>query len=647
MRATSTGNIPDKNANGQTSTSAAGNPMQLLIQKQHAGNPFAPSPQKPAFNPLQRQFVVQRKVTANNFKQFLDDQEKLTEDMQHPEQLQQKYTTAGFECEFISMLDGQLQNFTHHEVAKTEGRFIKQLPFVLETDAMAALEFITPPFLVETVGNRPIPLASDLKKIDSLMKAQLATFTTAETTVGKLVEDFKGIGINFHLEDATVNVNSFADIARESNLTQDTPEVKKEDVENIKLGTGKKHNGGMSSQVNFATDAATYQELLEPAQASRRHASFFKELEDKLTNLVIIHSKYKSPGFAFFCSEFARSMSGLLSTPYAQASVEHKKAGFERREADNDATMNIQFNNARAMASLVKDVKNVWIKDTLMNIVASSMTGEDLTNALALLTNQAFNAAIDNLSIHALGASSDSGPVQAHTRKNIRIAIQELTAQVDLQQKNMNNTIDFTNGKKVGFMGHDSGLIGARQDTYISPSNTSLPQWNDRRLHVVESRNDIEEVIDKLGDYEPGYMGTTDQLWHSKLDSIPEQELVFIMKTQLFKDLDKDKANAHNNLKETERIISRFESNKAFMLSTGKIVHITKSLEKVKTTNNDSGIATIEAALERANRANNNTINNVSINQIQQAATERLGIKLAKWRLSDAEYGFYQAMEKL
>lgn len=648
MKTINTGNIAGKSAYNQPEASAASNPMQLLLQKKNTGNPFAPLTHKPAFNPLQRQFVVQRKVTAGSFKQFLADQHKLTEEMQHPEQLRQKYTTAGFECEFISMLDGDLQNFTHHEIAKTEGMFIKQLPFILETDAGAALEFVTPPFLVETVPDRPIPLASDLVKIDNLMKTQLSQFTTGNTSVGKLVADFNTIGINFHLEDSTAKVNSFADMQHQSKLTQNSPEIKKEEVEKIKLGKGNKHGGGMSSQVNFATDADTYRELLEPTGRSVKNAIYFNNVEAQLKEILSKHGGSGTPGIQFFSNEFARSISGLISTPYAQASIAHKEAGFARQEADPADTMNIEFNVARNMASVVKDTKNVWIKDTLMNIVASSMTEEDLKHAFALLTNEAFISDIGQLKIPIVGKSSETAGIQKTTILNIKSAVAELIKQVQIKQQHFNENIDFAKGKKVGFMGHDPELIGARQDTYISQSNTGLPQWPDKRLHVVESRGDIEDVTDKLGlNYEPGYHSFAERMWQDNLESIPDFELAFMMKTQLFKDLDLERANAYTDKVATKKIITRFDNSKALMLSTGKINYIEQQLAIVKTSNNDSGIATIEDAIAKAKRANNDTMNNVHINKIKKTAEERLDIRLASWRLSSAENEFYQAMNKL
>lgn len=89
------------------------------------------------------------------------------------------FTSVGFEYEFAEFkFNGQpdhpLRDVTHLEIARSQPPApFANLPFSVETDADNAIELVTPPFLIQTVGRHPIPDPDVITDFNELMKREL------------------------------------------------------------------------------------------------------------------------------------------------------------------------------------------------------------------------------------------------------------------------------------------------------------------------------------------------------------------------------------------------------------------------------------------------------------------------------------------
>ncbi|MGK7915635.1 MAG: hypothetical protein AB4038_08815 [Prochloraceae cyanobacterium] len=54
--------------------------------------------------------------------------------------------------------------------------------------------------------------------------------------------------------------------------------------------------------------------------------------------------------------------------------------------------------------------------------------------------------------------------------------------------------------QQPSFLSHDPQYIGVRQDTYLPGDKVKLPN-SDRRVHVLETRRNIDSFIDKIGTF--------------------------------------------------------------------------------------------------------------------------------------------------
>jgi hypothetical protein len=112
------------------------------------------------------------------------------------EQEVEPFTTVGFEAEFIEHYDNSpLVGISHLELAesKTPAMSYTGIPFKLETDAADVIELVTPPFLMRTKLDAPIPNGDDITKLDTRLRTWLekitqVNFATDMDTAGKLRE---------------------------------------------------------------------------------------------------------------------------------------------------------------------------------------------------------------------------------------------------------------------------------------------------------------------------------------------------------------------------------------------------------------------------------------------------------------------------
>ncbi|MCK6585971.1 MAG: DUF4157 domain-containing protein [Polyangiaceae bacterium] len=213
-----------------------------------------------------------------------------------------QYTTVGFEHEFGEMRSGPLRGVTHLELAESEdGMPYTGIPFILETDAQNAIELVSPPFLIETLPDSPIPDADDVHAVDSLFKTTLVNYVQNAGTLGGLLGQFRvNAGIMFNVPNTlqigrkNMTQNTSPDIYNNKMglLGSDTTSISALEALQIQVGTTTKGlNFGedyhVSTHVNFAADAETYDDLQEQYKDSGDvHRAAFAAVESQLRELL-------------------------------------------------------------------------------------------------------------------------------------------------------------------------------------------------------------------------------------------------------------------------------------------------------------------------------------------------------------------------
>jgi hypothetical protein len=215
-----------------------------------------------------------------------------------------QYTTVGFEHEFGEMKDGPLQGVTHLELAESSLRMpYTGLPFFIETDASNAIELVSPPFLIETLPDSPVPDADDVEAVDELFKDTLADLAKNGQTMSGLVHLFEAdVGLRFnipdtlHVERKNMTQNTGMGIYNNTwgkgLLGSDKSNVSKLEVQRIQIGTTTKCGDllaeyHISTHVNFAADAETYDDLQEQYHGGGDiYQAAFASVESQLRDLL-------------------------------------------------------------------------------------------------------------------------------------------------------------------------------------------------------------------------------------------------------------------------------------------------------------------------------------------------------------------------
>lgn len=499
-------------------------------------------PRSPLGDPLTRHTLrdplrgapVQRQIDAPNLVSLLHEQFELQQKVKaNPGEYTERYTTVGFEHEFAQMEDGPLRGRSHVEVARSEERMpYTGLPFFLETDAANALELVSAPLLIETIPHRPIPLPDDVEALDGLFEAALTGKTDTNPTFNELVQSFaRQEGLRFTLNDVTLGWENLSPNMPEP-LSADNATVDAETLKAIRLKTSEK-NGGVHAQANFATDAETYlamerehrrQRIAAPNANTAALASFEATIRGELQGAVdtVRGTLTVSPKLNGFLEVMARNLAGQISIPAIAELAEVNKRAFktgtipEKNEDIRSAT-NPRGDAAPrrgapqvhpdvlSLSSNVKDTGSTWIKDNLINIGLGMLTSDDwrvvkrLCKHGPLLTALTEERALPP-SFMANGANLDA---KHRWAKLITGALSQIRSHV--KQLRLERATTDTDGLFVGpdervhFLGHDPKWLAPRQDTFIDGDKVQMPGvWNDKRLHVVETRRNLKGSMDLL-----------------------------------------------------------------------------------------------------------------------------------------------------
>jgi hypothetical protein len=500
-----------------------------------------------------------------------------------------QHTTVGFEFEFASMGGSNpLKGASHVEISSSE-QTINGLPFNLETDASDALELVTPPLWIETLPGQPIPLPEEVKKVDDLAKERLRILTgeveelrpelkseepvekedqdqeATVITMAKLISDFhENPGLDFSLKAIKIEAKNLSK-RTEKDYNRANNNVSKEDIAAIEISKIKKWKKGIDTQINIATNAEAFIALEQivrkyekPWEETERYDNLYKYLTDNALPVLAPLKKGSGSGLDTFAQVVIRYFSGLPAVPYslwlrqqldflyntAGAIREARKSSIQGtpKEAtgkstmpgapeDNSPAISKFYGTAATTSSHVKDVHQVWLKDTLMNVGLGLLKKEDwaivkewmtqLDGQKTLLKYDApmslYQSKVENLDGSTyLGALNKN---EVARMKDMNKAVQELLGSASKQviADIESFKLDKTDQENVflgplhqqEFLKHDKRWIGPRQDTYIDAPLVSLPaMWPGMRLHVVELRMDnIVETLERLAKDPPKATG--------------------------------------------------------------------------------------------------------------------------------------------
>jgi hypothetical protein len=541
---------------------------------------------------------MQMKIKANDFKGLIAEQIGIGGEGPVADK-DEKHTTVGFEFEFATMSGANpFSGASHVEISKS-GEKINGLPFLLETDASDALELVTPPLWIETISpDHPIPLQSEIEKVDVLAKERLKEITgdlgddaeeadgmalvdgedeavaveaAEEITMKTLVASFEEDGVKFPLGAVKVAAKNMSKKTKVP-FGPGNDTVSKENVEAVGIEKIKKR-GKIDTQINIATNVETFSAIEEYILKSSKRFDdderynhlydyLMKEILDRLPQPEFQDIAASQKRLTLYGKVLTRYLSGLPAVPYSewlqnQLNVIYNLKGAARDNKiktlnglgkqqqgqvvksdwapkDNPRDMSKFYATAATTSSHVKDINQVWLKDTIMNVGIGLLQKEDWTVVKKWLEKLSADKIMDSYSPPKRFYQFEEqqlegefewkdlpqteldrlGNMDKLLRKNLNAAINQIKADIEgfkLEEKEGNQFIGPLEQQQ--FLGHTGRWIGARQDTYVDGPAVSLPaMWPKTRLHVVELRmGNIGEVLKALEDTPPELLGETDQ----------------------------------------------------------------------------------------------------------------------------------------
>ena len=477
--------------------------LKALASPQHAI-------QKKTWNAGLGNGIIQRQVDQDNFPDFvnaqLDLQQQFGERGKDAEG-KDNYTTVGYEHEFAQLNERTgLTGYSHQEIARTERTWpIKNQPFLIETDAANVLELVSPPFLIETNEERPVPLAEDVQKVDDFTKVFLSQMQNM--TIDDMLSIFQKIALNFKLDPIVLHILSWTPGAERDPRT----ELSAEEVSGYRIKESTKGGIGVSSQWNIAMDAESIEAMQQgkPRVKNQEELSAHKEIESRLFNLaqhLLVNEETESK-LGLFHRQFARSLAGIAYVPYIKEQKRRKEAanpepvpatrepelgpqqavtaepvpGTMAAESDRDV---------RGKSSKLKDMNNVWLKEDLVTYAMKVLTPRDW----AAISGACLNAVHDAITV-AIIPDTMGVPVDKYGEvvDLLKRSVTTLNEKAHAISHGAEMAWEFPDSR-AEFLDHNDNVAGARQDTFLPGDAARLPgRWRDTPLHVVEVREPSED----------------------------------------------------------------------------------------------------------------------------------------------------------
>lgn len=440
------------------------------------------------------------------------------------------FTTVGFEHEFAQVAGGPLKGLTHVEIADSVDKLpFTGLGFFLETDADDAIELVSPPFLVELIApDQAVPNPDHVAAMDRMIRARLSALVDQDNTVATLAAAFKtDPGITFNLRDAAVtssNVNPDAKVPEGRSADGLKATLPKAQFSTSKVKASRKvgHKIDISSQVNFATTASVYGDIetLRAADALNDYDKVFVGIQSQIKGFIdaaraaSVAGLTVTGGLNAFTDELARMLAGHMALRSRSEAEARKAEMFARGQQGRSAAKRLSEGKAKklyqlhtGMRSHVKDVKGVWLKDTIVNFGLGLLSTGDWQAVGRLAVNAGVRTALGGLTVPATGFDVDEkkelSANLAEAKVSMVAALQQLAINIAAggwgQTQPDQVTAAHGPGARLSFGDHDAQWLGLRQDTYIPASKVARPPgWEGGRLHVVEGRGDALRSLYEL-----------------------------------------------------------------------------------------------------------------------------------------------------
>ncbi|NES84404.1 MAG: hypothetical protein F6K10_25015 [Moorea sp. SIO2B7] len=222
-----------------------------------------------------------------------------------------------------------------------------------------------------------------------------------------------------------------------------------------------------------------------------------------------------------FLKQLARTLSGLFSIPSQERQLAAKgsfhpftKQYWKGYGSDEDDKYRQKFKEARHLSSYVKDVQEVWVKDTIMNFGLGLLKSQDWQIVQQILNTRAVRARLSSIEQddNVMRDMKEQYPEAFKKERGIGAKMIEAVNQITRQIQSNNLTREDTDVSRLNlgprqqpsFLSHDPQYIGVRQDTYLPGDKVKLPN-SDQRAHVLETRRNIDSFIDKIGTLNTSY----------------------------------------------------------------------------------------------------------------------------------------------
>lgn len=376
------------------------------------------------------------------------------------------FTTVGFEHEFTNYQNKQLTGKSHVIVAKSQLKMpYTDLGFHLETDNSDKLELVSPPFLMETSGS-PVPKARAVIEMNNKMTQYLTGLTKQKEVTKGFLRWKKIVGENKTLLEMVTEMNSNLGI----NM-QILPQIRipgKDAPDNFRHSKMTVGGTVMNVQVNFATDAQSYDRILQKNLKFADYEGQDREFQSAYLDLCSLFTPQitEDANNGIFWRQLVRSISQMLIYPAEDVLKNFKskvgQVAITGSRSDDHTILKIL---CEGRISFVKDVGRIWLKSSLSDFALGLGLNVKPVD-LAILINQ---------------IGTISSRLEDHNKLKFRGTEYKLPRyDFEKEIQNLINSLR-SGGKKKG----------VRSDTYLPPiieNDKKAKYYKDKHLFVAELR---------------------------------------------------------------------------------------------------------------------------------------------------------------
>ncbi|MDQ7809781.1 hypothetical protein Q5425_39160 [Amycolatopsis sp. A133] len=269
---------PNRSAGGRPPTNVAA----LRELQASAGNRAVSQMLASRAGPVHQRTLA---VESDEYSAFVREQEQKQHAVLEGQE-REPFTTVGFEHEFCGH-EGPLQGVSHLTVATADQPLpYTNLSFAVETDAANVFELVTPPFLLPVKdAATPVPKADQVEKVVGLAHQALGQAAGTHLKLPDLLINLrKFVGPDFTLADGALITAE--NLSHHSKLKPGR--LQADELSSIDIVPMTKHHGSIATQVNFATNFAVFNKLVEqrrelvgPDKVHRRDV--YREIEERLS----------------------------------------------------------------------------------------------------------------------------------------------------------------------------------------------------------------------------------------------------------------------------------------------------------------------------------------------------------------------------